>query len=123
MWVKELRKMVGKDICISIAGNKSDLERNRQVSTEEAERYAASVDATYFNTSAKLNRGIDDAFLDLAKRMLAAKKKGSFGGGGDGLGGGQSWQRSFMAESFSISSPLISDSFFLIITGLIKDGG
>ena len=91
MWVKELRKMVGKDICISIAGNKSDLERNRQVSTEEGERYAASVDASYFNTSAKLNRGIDDAFLDLAKRMLAAKKSTSFGGGQ--LGGGQSWQR------------------------------
>ena len=38
MWVKELRKMVGKDISIAIAGNKSDLERNRQVSTEEGQK-------------------------------------------------------------------------------------
>merc|ERR1712167_536812 len=66
MWVKELRKMVGKDIAICIAGNKSDLERNRQVSTEEGKAYAASVDAAYYNTSAKLNRGIDDCFLELA---------------------------------------------------------
>merc|ERR1711998_695392 len=75
MWVKELRKMVGKDIAIAIAGNKCDLERNRRVSTEEGQRYAESVTACYFNTSAKLNRGIDEAFLELAKRMLANKKK------------------------------------------------
>lgn len=62
--------MVGKDIAICIAGNKSDLERNRQVSTEEGKAYAASVDAAYYNTSAKLNRGIDDCFLELAKREM-----------------------------------------------------
>jgi len=84
MWVKELRKMVGKDICIAIAGNKCDLERNRKVSTEEGTSYAKSVDAAYFNVSAKLNRGIDDTFLDLAKRMLDGRKKAApaLGGGG-----------------------------------------
>jgi len=30
-WVKELRKIVGKNIVLVIAGNKSDLEKNRQV--------------------------------------------------------------------------------------------
>merc|ERR1712178_365924 len=81
MWVRELRKMVGDDIVIAIAGNKSDLERNRQVTTEEGQSYAASVGASYFNTSAKLNRGIDDVFLDLAKRMLEGRKKVTMAGG------------------------------------------
>ena len=27
VWVKELRRMVGPDICLIIAGNKADLER------------------------------------------------------------------------------------------------
>jgi Ras-related protein Rab-21 len=36
-WVKELRKMLGADICLVIAGNKTDLEKNRNVSLEEAE--------------------------------------------------------------------------------------
>ena len=27
VWVKELRRMVGADICLTIAGNKIDLER------------------------------------------------------------------------------------------------
>ena len=37
-WVKELRKMLGKDITLTIAGNKCDLERNRVVSQETAEK-------------------------------------------------------------------------------------
>ena len=35
-WVKELRKIVGEGISIVIAGNKIDLERNRQVNEKEA---------------------------------------------------------------------------------------
>lgn len=36
-WVKELRKMLGTDICLVIVGNKTDLEKNRHVNLEEAE--------------------------------------------------------------------------------------
>lgn len=38
-WVKELRKIVGSEIIIVIAGNKIDLEKNRHVNEEEAARY------------------------------------------------------------------------------------
>jgi len=38
-WVKELRKIVGSEIIIVIAGNKIDLEKNRHVNEEEAVRY------------------------------------------------------------------------------------
>lgn len=37
-WVKELKKMLGTDICLIIAGNKVDLEHERTVPLEEAER-------------------------------------------------------------------------------------
>ena len=36
-WVKELRKMLGNDIALCIAGNKIDLEKERHVPVEEAE--------------------------------------------------------------------------------------
>lgn len=36
-WVKELRKMLGTDVSLIIVGNKTDLEKDRQVSLEEAE--------------------------------------------------------------------------------------
>lgn len=36
-WVKELRKMLGNDISLVIVGNKTDREKDRHVSLEEAE--------------------------------------------------------------------------------------
>jgi hypothetical protein len=46
--VKELRKIVGDDIELCIAGNKCDLEKQRQVPEDEAEAYAVSVNATHY---------------------------------------------------------------------------
>ncbi|XP_012279358.1 ras-related protein Rab-21 [Orussus abietinus] len=69
-WVKELRKMLGYDVCLAIAGNKIDLEKNRNVSIEEAEEYAKQVGAMHFHTSAKLNQNIEEMFLDLTQRMM-----------------------------------------------------
>jgi len=71
-WVKELRKMLGQDIVLAIAGNKSDLERNRVVPVDKAESYAISVGAKHYHTSAKLNKGVNEMFLELTKRMLDA---------------------------------------------------
>jgi len=72
-WVRELRKMVGGEIQLSIAGNKLDLERQRVVSKQEAAEYAESVGAHYCETSAKQNRGIDDLFSSMGKRLLQAR--------------------------------------------------
>eukprot|EP01036_Dinobryon_divergens_P029402 gene29402-38494_t len=74
-WVKELRKIVGSEIIIVIAGNKIDLEKNRHVNEEEAVRYAESVGAVHFHTSAKANKGLDDVFMALAQKMLERKSK------------------------------------------------
>jgi len=108
-WVKELRKMLGSNVQLALAGNKIDLERQRAVPMDEAEtyvfflpvvcvasllwvvclfvcccycccccascfdsfcqRYAASVGAQHFSTSAKLGKGVNELFLDLAQRM------------------------------------------------------
>lgn len=69
-WVKELRKMLGNEICLCIVGNKIDLEKERHVSIQEAESYAESVGAKHYHTSAKQNKGIEELFLDLCKRMI-----------------------------------------------------
>ena len=62
----------GKDIALVLAGNKVDIERSRQVSLEESEAYAASIGAALFGTSAKLNRGVEQAFLAIARSACAA---------------------------------------------------
>jgi 50S ribosomal subunit-associated GTPase HflX len=66
-WVKELRKIVGTEIALCIAGNKCDLKK-RNVLEAEAVEYAQSVGAAHFNTSAKLNQGVTEIFLSLTKR-------------------------------------------------------
>lgn len=37
-WVKELRKMANKNIVLTIAGNKSDMDRQRTVDLQDSER-------------------------------------------------------------------------------------
>ncbi|KAG9272101.1 ras-related protein Rab-21-like [Astyanax mexicanus] len=72
LWVKELRRILGNEVCLCIVGNKTDLDKDRNVSAEEAERYAEAVGAQHHQTSAKLNTGIDQLFLSLCKRMMDA---------------------------------------------------
>ncbi|XP_022191998.1 ras-related protein Rab-21 [Nilaparvata lugens] len=81
-WVKELKKMLGSDICLVIAGNKIDLEKQRNVPIEEAEEYAKSVGAKHFQTSAKLNQGVEEMFLDLSQRMMAHAQEQDASSGG-----------------------------------------
>lgn len=69
-WVKELRKIVGKQIVLVIAGNKSDMEKKRQVDEAEAEQYAQSVGAVHIPTSAKTGKNVEQAFLEITKGML-----------------------------------------------------
>lgn len=57
----------GPDIVLVLAANKADLERNRQVTQEEAETYAGSIGAQLFSTSAKANKGVEPAFTAIAK--------------------------------------------------------
>ena len=68
--MKELRKIVGNDICIAIAGNKIDLEKDRHVDTKAALSYAESVGAAHYHTSAKINKGLEEGFGDLSKSKL-----------------------------------------------------
>ena len=70
-WVRELRKMLGDDICIAICGNKADMEKSRNVSAKEAAEYTASIGGTHHLTSAKTGQGIAEAFSELLKRACA----------------------------------------------------
>eukprot|EP00756_Hemistasia_phaeocysticola_P050357 Hpha_TRINITY_DN25116_c0_g1::TRINITY_DN25116_c0_g1_i1::g.139323::m.139323/K07890/RAB21; Ras-related protein Rab-21 len=86
-WVKELRKVVGDDIRLAVAGNKADLASKRQVSEEEALRYCKELDAIHIHTSAKSGAGVEEIFTELTKAMVRQRSKGR-GGAGSGRGGG-----------------------------------
>ncbi|CAF1324403.1 unnamed protein product [Rotaria magnacalcarata] len=69
-WVKQLRRVLGDDVVLCIVANKMDLEKDRHISMQTAEEYARAVNAKLYNTSAKLNKGIEELFSDLTQRML-----------------------------------------------------
>lgn len=65
-------------ICITIVGNKLDLERHgRAVESDEAQKYAQSVGATFMEVSAKTGKGVEDVFVELTRNMLDTVKKPS----------------------------------------------
>lgn len=61
---------MGKNIVLVIAGNKSDLEKYRQVEEKEAVAYAESVGALHIQCSAKTGTNVEQAFLQIAKGIL-----------------------------------------------------
>ncbi|XP_021938344.1 ras-related protein RabJ isoform X2 [Zootermopsis nevadensis] len=70
VWVKELQRNVVECLVLSVVGNKTDLESQRQVPTEEAVQYAASIGGSYFESSALHDEGIEDVFLSTAIRLI-----------------------------------------------------
>jgi len=90
-WIKELKKIVGPNICISICGNKSDLEKHRTVNAEKAIEFANSVGATHHLTSAKTDKNLEETFVKLTEKMIAGRSaKGGLTQGGAGAGRGAS---------------------------------
>ena len=73
-WYKELQEYGNKDIVIGIAGNKSDLYDNEEVSEKEAREFAKSIDAIFGLISAKNDSGIDKLFEDIGNKYLESKK-------------------------------------------------
>ena len=59
-----------------LVGNKSDQKNDRQVSSNDARKFANSKDIAYMETSAKSSSGIDDVFYLLANRIYEAVQDG-----------------------------------------------
>jgi len=72
-WVRELRMIIGDRVQLVVAGNKIDLldkdNQQRRVDAANAEEYCRSVGAVHFETSAKLNRNIDEMFSTLTQNI------------------------------------------------------
>ena len=71
-WVQSLKDNI-KGIELFLVANKIDLEE-RSVSENEGKEKADAIEATYFETSAKLGYGINDLFLTLCKKVKETRR-------------------------------------------------
>jgi len=68
-WVEELQAQGPRDIAMAIAGNKADLEQEREVDRSMAAAYAEEIGAMYLETSAKDDLNVQDIFIQLSHRL------------------------------------------------------
>jgi Ras-related protein Rab-11A len=68
-WLREINSQVDTDCVILVVGNKCDLENRRDVSTEEAAKFAEKYDLSFLETSALNRTNVDAAFTTLIQQI------------------------------------------------------
>jgi len=79
-WLNEIRTKVGQETKLYLIGNKLDLEKERQVNTEEAEKFSIDNEFDFFiETSAKNGFNAEKVFIqaakDLYKKSIKSQQK------------------------------------------------
>ncbi|XP_063905524.1 uncharacterized protein LOC135124406 [Zophobas morio] len=69
-WFAELENIVSPMV-LCLIGNKTDLDKKREVTKNQAKQYADSIGASYYECSAQQGEGIREVFDDVARRMIS----------------------------------------------------
>uniref|UniRef100_A0A0N5AC67 Ras family protein n=1 Tax=Syphacia muris TaxID=451379 RepID=A0A0N5AC67_9BILA len=68
-WLKEIRKHAPPNAILILVGNKADLEEQRKVDFDRAERLASQLGVSLYEVSAKTGINVEDAFHNLVAGM------------------------------------------------------
>ena len=74
-WLIEIEKNGNKNVYKLLIGNKSDLEEQRAIKKEEGEEFASINGLEFFETSAKANYQVQEAFITLARDIIKTVSK------------------------------------------------
>ncbi|KAL9332714.1 hypothetical protein ACSQ67_002324 [Phaseolus vulgaris] len=88
-WLEELRNHADKNIVIILIGNKSDLENQRQVPTEDAKEFAEKEGLFFLETSAMEATNVETAFMTVLTEIFNIVNKKNLAAG-DSQGNGNS---------------------------------
>lgn len=73
-WINSIKNTARKNASMLIIGNKSDLNEDREVTTEQGKQFAAKNGIDYLETSSKMHIGVDEAFETLVKKILEQRE-------------------------------------------------
>ena len=74
-WLKEIEKNASKNVYKILIGNKNDMEKERKVSFEKGMEFADLHGMKFFETSAKENKNVEEAFKEMTKDIINSLKK------------------------------------------------
>ncbi|XP_075069573.1 ras-related protein Rab-10-like isoform X2 [Mixophyes fleayi] len=73
LWMKDIKMKAGEEVEVVLLGNKCDMEDKREVSKERGEKLAWEHGIPFFETSAKENINIENAFFILSEAIYAKR--------------------------------------------------
>jgi len=78
-WLESIKEHAGESITKVLVGNKIDLEDERRVSYEEAKSEADMLKMDYFETSAKLDKNVNEVMQYMMENVYKSMNKGGEG--------------------------------------------
>ncbi|XP_058226870.1 ras-related protein RHN1-like isoform X4 [Rhododendron vialii] len=70
-WVQELKKQGNPNLILALVANKSDLETEREVDSEEGQQLSQENGMLFIETSAKASVNINELFYEIEKLKMA----------------------------------------------------
>lgn len=77
-WVKQIEQNANNNVCKILVGNKCDRE-DRKISYEEGAKLASEFNMHFFETSAKSNYNVNEAFTYLTKEIMSVSEPKKLG--------------------------------------------
>lgn len=87
-WMNDVQQSSKPHVPVFVlVGNKADLDRHRQVTKSDAERFASSCNIDYIETSSRTGVNVEEVFALLSRRVYEATQDGTVivGDGWDGV--------------------------------------
>jgi len=69
-WLRDAREYSSPELVVIVVGNKCDLEAERQVPTEEGQKFAEENGLVFLETSANTAQNVEKAFVSVANDVI-----------------------------------------------------